>query len=610
MKRTNIGPFTTPDDGERERTLVEIHRRETDIDRLRAGIHVLVSQQRQRDHEEHERIRPILDELHAQILTLQNKMSVHWRDYQARVVQDRRETERVIGGIQNQVQTLEQENSYAASFLAPIRRLPTEMLSEIFTVVILVYQCSPLRLMRVCRSWRCVLMTMPRIWSTIKIRTWTRTDFIQFLLERTRRVTLDIEIDTDSDSGFYIADPSRSYAALAMVAKTSTRWKNLTIHSFPREADLMNSEALGSLIVFDGPMEALESLRITGPCEMNTVLTKLIILARSISGSKLKTLELSAFDALVHFSTPPSPFLRHLRSFKVEFADMKDPLDILPQFERLEDLHAHRLHLPLYSDTTNLPLVRTLKRLFLKNTSVQWMQGRSFSKLLDCTVMWPHLPDALLTGVQVHLPVCTHLTYDDHILQPLTVFDLPVLDALVVRNEAWNRPRGSQQLGVIWGPSVPAEKILRPRVLHLDTQCYDQHLISALKTIPGVEELILGLVRPDALGKKFLSSLLAKRVKENSTAIQTRGHENASVTRPSPAWVVSLCPNLKALGFKYRRWLRQHESDEITTIFREIVDTRAKSNTPLQSFKFWPTKETRDEEAKELVDGRVIRGQP
>src|SRR5258706_6591891 len=536
------------------------------------------------------------------MLTLQEKMAVHWRDYQTRITQHRRQAEREIGDTQSKVWTLEQKNSYAASLLAPIRRLPTEMLSDIFTVAIKVYGYPSLRLMRVCRSWRWVLMTMPRIWSTIKVRTWTSTDFIKFLLERTRRVTLDVEIDTDSDSGSYMRGRSRSYAALAMVAKTSSRWKNLTIHSFPREVDLMNSEALGSVLVFEGPMDALESFRMIGPCEMNTVLTKLFTLARSISGPQLTALELATFDALVYFATPPSSLFRHLRSFKVELEDMKDPLDILPQFERLEELHAHRLHLPLYSDTTNFPLVHTLKRLLLKNTSVQWMQGRSFSKLLDCTIMWPHLPEALLTGIRVHLPVCTSLTYDDHMLQPLTAFELPSLDALVVRNEAWNRPRGSQQLGFIWGPIVPAEKILRPRVLHLDTQCYDQYLISALKAIPEVEELILGLVRPDALGKKFLSSMLAKRARENSVNIHTRGHEGASVTRPSPAWVVSLCPNLKALGFKYRRWLRQYESDEITPIFREIIDTRAKSNTPLQSFKFWPTKETRDEEARELVE--------
>lgn len=602
MKRTDIVPFTIPDDDEREQTLVEMNQRETDINHLTARIHVLKYQQQQMEHDEHERIRPILDELRTQMLTLQEEMAAHWRDYQIRITQHRQQTERVIGDIQSKVWTLEQKNSYAASLLAPIRRLPTEMLFEIFTVAIKVYGYPSLRLMGVCRSWRWVLMAMPRIWSTIKVRTWTSTDFIKFLLERTRRVTLDVEIDTDSDSGSYMPGPSQSYAALAMVAKTSTRWKSLTIHSFPREVDLMNSGALGSVLVFEGPMEALESFRMTGPCEMNTILIKLFTLARSISGSQLTALELATFDALVYFATPLSSLFRNLRSFKVELEDMKDPLDILPQFERLEELHAHRLHLPLYSDATKFPLVHTLKRLLLKNTSVQWMQGRSFPKLLDCTIMWPHLPEALLTGIRVHLPVCTNLTYDDHILQPLTAFDLPSLDALVVRNEAWNRPRGSQQLSFIWGPFVPVEKILRPRVLHLDTQCYDQYLISALKAIPEVEELILGLVRPDALGKKFLSSMLAKRARENSINTQTRGHEGASVTRPSPAWVVSLCPNLKALGFKYRRWLRQHESDEITPIFRGIVDTRAKSNTPLQSLKFWPTKETRDEEARELVE--------
>jgi len=55
---------------------------------------------------------------------------------------------------------------------------------------------------------------------------------------------------------------------------------------------------------------------------------------------------------------------------------MKDTLDILPQFERLEDLYAHRLQLLcILKQTTSL--VRTLKRLFLKSTSVQWMQAEA-----------------------------------------------------------------------------------------------------------------------------------------------------------------------------------------------------------------------------------------
>jgi hypothetical protein len=88
------------------------------------------------------------------------------------------------------------------------------------------------------------------------------------------------------------------------------------------------------------------------------------------------------------------------------------------------------------------------------------------------------------------------------------------------------------------------------------------------------------------------TSLPTKRVRENSINIQTGGNENASVTRSSAVWAVSLCPNLEALGFKYRRWLRQHKSDEITTILWEIVDTRAKSNTANQFVWSFPIPHT------------------
>jgi len=596
-------PSVIPEDKERQQAEAEIRRRETEIEELKIAIHTLESEQEQTDRTEQERVRPVLDGLYAQIIILQGMLADRWRTYQNRVLQSRRRTETAIADIRNKVSVLEKKNFYAISLLAPIRRLPAEILCEILISATLVYKCSALRLMRVCRSWRLTLMSTSRVWSTIKVRTWTRLDLVEFLMERTRRVTLDVEIDTDSDSGSYISDSSRPFAALAMVAKTSKRWRSLTIRSFPKETDLANSGVLGTELALEGPMEALESFRITGPCEMNTALSKLIDLTRGSKGTHLTTLELSTCDALYHFAKPPSSLFRYLHSFKVDLAEMKGPLDILPQFERLEHLHAHRLQLPLYSDATYFPLVHTLKRLFLKSTSVQWMQGRNFSKLSDCTIIWPHLPETLLSRDPVNLSVCVHFTYDDHMLQPLTAFHLPIVDKLVIRNEAWNRQRGSQQLGFIWGINIhlPVGRILRPRILHLDTQCYDQHLVNALKMIPEVEELVLGLVRPDALGKKFLSSMVAKKGREDYTGAHTVVNGGVSVTRGNTIWSVSLCPNLKILGLKYRRWLRDHEADEISPILRRIVETRAKSATPLQSFKFWPTKETANEDAKELI---------
>ncbi len=97
--------------------------------------------------------------------------------------------------------------------------------------------------------------------------------------------------------------------------------------------------------------------------------------------------------------------------------------------------------------------------------------------------------------------------------------------------------------------------------------------------------------------------MLAKKGRKDSTSAHAEMHESISVLRSGTAWIATLCPNLKVLGLKYRRWLRDHEADEISPILWRIVETRAKSATPLQSLKFRPTKDTADEDAKELVHG-------
>ena len=67
------------------------------------------------------------------------------------------------------------------------------------------------------------------------------------------------------------------------------------------------------------------------------------------------------------------------------------------------------------------------------------------------------------------------------------------------------------QLDSVWGESANP-RWLRPRVLHLDTQCHDQHLIT-LQLLPDLKELDLGLRVPDGLGKRFFGSMAARRMK-------------------------------------------------------------------------------------------------
>jgi len=595
------GPVTASSAGKKEQIQEGVSQRRQEIIELNDQIRSLEIRQRHRTLEEENRIRPTLDDLHAQIITLQQQMALHYHEYETRVIQSGRDTETAILGIEKNISALEHENNYAISLLAPIRRLPAEMLYEIFMVAIMECGCSALHLTHVCRSWRLVLLSMSRVWSKIKIGTWTSTEKIECLLERTGRTTLDVEIDIEPDEVVHTSEPCQCYPALLVLARTSVRWRNLTISSFPKEERLLELEALGTPLTFNGPLGSLESFRMTGPRELNTALGSLIDHSRKAEKAKLTTLELSSAPALYRFAEASFAVFHFLRKFKVDLAEMKEPLDLLPHFQCLEEMHVHRLHLPLYSNTVHLPLTRTLKRLFLKSTSVQWMNNRTFPNLVECSIIWPHFPETLLGQSGVDLSSCIDFTYDDHLLQPLGAFKLSSVDRLVVRNEAWNRPRGGQQLGFIWGSNLSIS-ILRPRVLHLDTQCYDQHLITTLKMIPRVEELILGLVRPDALGKKFLLAMTAKRGRVNPHPTNNEAGKGVSGVDSSPTWTASLCPNLRVFGLKYRRWLREYENDDLTPLFRKIVETRSKSEMPLQSLKVWQTKDTPEQDAQELVD--------
>jgi len=144
--------------------------------------------------------------------------------------------------------------------------------------------------------------------------------------------------------------------------------------------------------------------------------------------------------------------------------------------------------------------------------------------------------------------------------------------------------------------------LLKPRVLHLDTQCHDQHLINALQLLPDLEELVLGLVRPDGLGKKFFNTMVARRPK----GALSPSAPNSSAAQPNGSYLVApLVPKLKVFGVRYRKWIREKEKDEITPLLDKIIHSREKTEVALQSVKFWPTKDTPDQDATELVHLRI-----
>ena len=423
---------------------------------------------------------------------------------------------------------------------------------------------------------------MPRMWSSFRLSTWTKAEKIDFILERTGRIPLDVEIDASADVFKVVDEKEMRFAGMERCMSVSNRWRNLVVTSFPSKVDIdAHWTPTKSSFTFSGPINALESFTIKNACEDSILLEQLLDVVGNSSHERLIYMELSSPNVIYHFSQPHfASIFRRLVTFKVDFREMPTEVDILGHFEHLETLEAFRLRLPTYTIETDLPLVRTLKRITIKTVSVQWMAGRTFSRLEECTIIWPHYPEALAPGGGVDLPACTHFTYDDHVIDTLRNFRIPKLDTLIVRNEAWNKPRGSTQLAAVWkgvGHFTP----LKPRVLHLETQCHDQHLINALTVLPGLEELYLGLVRPDGLGKKFFGALQAKK-----------GRSSRSSSAP---YVSMLCPNLRTFGIRYRRWIREDECDEITPLLYKAIESRQKTSTPLESVKFWHTKDTPEE---------------
>ncbi len=533
------------------------------------------------------RMRPAMDALHNQVLAIQQKMATLWGLYSEDRQNSERAVQAVVTDLKVQIHILEQENTNSASFLAPIRRLPVEILAEIFLLEICGNNRPPLELARVSQSWRAVILSMPRMWSTFRLSTWTKAEKIAFILERSGRVPLDVEIDTGADVFKVVDEKEVRFAGMESGMSVAGRWRNLVVTSFPSRVDIdAHWTPKRPSFTFGGPINALKSFRIKSPCEDSILFEQLLDVVGNSSHERLVDMELTSPNAIYHLSQPHfASIFRRLVIFKVDFREMPIEVDILRHFEQLETLEAFRLRLPTYTIETDLPLVRTLKQITIKTVSVQWMAGRSFSKLEECTIIWPHYPETLAPGGGVDLPVCTHFTYDDHVIDILPNFRIPKLDTLIVRNEAWNKPRGSTQLAAVW-KGAGHVTTLKPRVLCLETQCHDQHLINALAMLPELEELYLGLVRPDGLGKKFYGALQAKK--------------GRSPRSSSAAYVCMLCPNLRTFGIRFRRWIREDERDEITPLLHKVIESRQKLDTPLVTVKLWRTKDSPEEQFFDL----------
>ena len=470
------------------------------------------------------------------------------------------------------------EYSCLIDFIAPITRLPFELLRHIFLIVIDGTSSPPLVLMLVCEHWHTIVTT---IWAPLNLGTRTPIDTVTKKLERNERL-LDIVLDTDSDRGDFTPSDGAIEAIFAAIEARS-QWRSLVVESFPAQADLPEDLVNSGLQRCpNATMSHFTTFKIKSPCEASPLLHGLLRILGTTASTELTTVEINSPDA-ISFLAPTYPSIFHsVKVLSLDYPGMPSPVDLLPLLPQLETLTASHIFFPIYHNDVDLPFIYTLRHLTLRAVSIQWMSGRTFHVLEDCTLIFP-LHRRVLHTFSITLPNCKHFTFQGSPLNILNRISVPILTHLSVACPGSFNGRGNQRLLQL-SRHVLGESRLAPTTLHIGIEATNQAWMNALIFMSDLEELVIDCARPSSLGAKLFQSLIVQpdHVGKPSTVYTPRESR------------APLCPLLKRFGLKYRRWLRLSEDFNLIPDFVSVIGSRECSNYSLQSFSIWMASTEKD----------------
>ena len=472
--------------------------------------------------------------------------------------------------------------------IAPITRLPQELLQQILLIIVDNASDSPFVLMRVSKLW---YTTVTSFWASLKLGTTTPKNAITNKLERNQWF-LDVSVDTEIDRGNLTASEGPYQAIFAAIEATS-RWRSFVVETFPAQADLPEHLVnRGLQQSSDSVMSRLRTFKIKHPCEMSPLLECLLRILGTTASGELTIVEINS-PSVILFLAPTYPSIFH--SVKVLSLDntlgLPNPVDLLPHLHQLEALTASHLSFPIYHDNVEIPFIHTLRHLTLRAVSVQWMSGRTFYILESCTILFP-LRHHVLHTFHTTLPNCNDLTFQGYPLDILHGVSAPNLTNLSVTSSS-HQPRGSRQL-VRFSSRALRENRLTPRNLHINIEAMTQAWTTAFAFMSNLEELVIDNAQPSSIGVKALSLLVVLPVHANNPGTTTtHGRRN------EPA-----CPSLKRFGLRYRRWLRSSEHFDLIPELMSIIWSRQQPKCSLQSFRIWGSS---DQQAPlELIEGSQV----
>ena len=399
--------------------------------------------------------------------------------------------------------------------------------------------------MLVCRYWRHIMLSTPGIHSQLRIYGWTEKKDVE---KFGSRWLLDVTVDTQRrryswDEELYF-NPVEFHACFMAATGGASRWRSLALLSLPPSGEYKDLQ-------IRQPLQHLESFKLAASCNLGNFLEPLITAITTTVTPGFTVMEVLHPDAALHLVQPAHfPLFSFLTTLRLICGRMQNPVDILPSLNRLEIFEAHRLSLPIYSPGVDLPLTQILRVLHLKSVSIQWMEGRTFPALEECSIIFPHHPDTLQS---VYMPSCSILKYHSNNLRTLEHFHHPPLARLEVKCGQWRTWRGNLQLATLH-PIFAARSLT---CLRLEIKCSERLLAYIPGLVPALRELWMGLSSPQALSSAFFLAFAA-------------GGRNTSVG-PSSLAIVPLCKQLRKLHLHYKRWSRGTERNGLIPAFGAIV---------------------------------------
>ena len=484
-----------------------------------------------------------------------------------------------VKGNSRQLKCLEEQYGIArffASLRPPIYQLPTELLSEILHISAESLDVPQDTLRLVCRTWRDLVV---RLWGVLRVATWTEIESITGIVNRGPR-SLDVvidAIDTTMDEGPSVPS-TNPYAALAFAWDSAPRWRSLIINSFPSTASIL---AYNVTFDPDVPLTGLNSLSFRQGCDSSDGVQYIMEAIASTATPKLDSLTLAAATVLRQLD--PSHWvhvLSRLTALDVDVAKIGEPVDLLRHCAHLERLKlsgivSHRLF-----PEDDLPFLNTLRQLWLKQTSIQWMVGRIFQRLESCTLFRPVDAHTMSGASIVDLPVCMNITLQSYLINILAAFNAPVANNIRIECNQSSKARASLEFGRAWSRNwVHGMRCLK--ILSLNMVCDDRLLLETLRQMSSLEELTLELPHPGTLRVGFFKGMCATPMKPFTGKTED---EWAKWTYDDTLWEAKICPSLVSLQLQYKRWLRRGEMDTVTPMFIGVAWSRRTVSTPLQHF--------------------------